>query len=72
VSAVGDAFKALRQVLLMQANIERLEGSVDKIGADLTGLAEAVASLRDRVSRLEGFVDGAAAVAASRKKLRDS
>jgi hypothetical protein len=71
VSAVGDAFEALRQVLLMQANIERLEGSVDKIGADLKGLAEAVASLRDRVSRLAGFIDGAA-VAASRKKLRDT
>jgi t-SNARE complex subunit (syntaxin) len=70
LSTVGDAFQALKQVLLIHANVERLERSVDKLGDDVDGLAQAVGGLRDRVSRLEGFIDGAAAAAKHRPRLK--
>lgn len=70
MSTVGDAFQALRQVLLIHANVERLEKSVDQLGDDVDGLAQALALVRDRVARLEGFIDGAAAVSNRRPRLK--
>jgi t-SNARE complex subunit (syntaxin) len=66
---VGDAFQALRQVLLIHANVERLERSVGQLGDDVDGLAEAMSNLRDRVSRVEGFIDGATAASRNHPRL---
>ena len=69
MSTVSDMLKGLRQVLLMEANIARLERSVDSLGGDVDGLAECLSALRDRVSRLEGFIEGAAAVSQTQPRL---
>lgn len=61
MTTVSDALKALREVVLIHANVERLESSVDKMSDDIDGLADGVGVLRDRVARLEGFLEGAAA-----------
>ena len=60
MSALGDAFKALREVVLMQSHIERLQDDVRTLTSDLDGLGTLVALLRDRVSRIEGLIEGAA------------
>lgn len=70
MSTVGDAFQALKQVLLIHANVERLERSVDKLGDDVGDLAQAVGALRDRVSRLEGFIDGASAASRASPRIK--
>jgi hypothetical protein len=49
VSLYGDAIRALRQVILLD---ERVRNS----SADLARLAQEIADLRDRVSRLEGML----------------
>jgi hypothetical protein len=49
VSLYGDAIRALRQVILLD---ERVRNS----SADLARMAQEIADLRDRVSRLEGML----------------
>ena len=60
MSAIGDALKALRTVLLLQDDVRILKQTAVAQGQHLARLAEAHADLRDRVSRLEGMIEGAA------------
>jgi hypothetical protein len=60
VSAIGDALKALRTVLMMQEDVRLLKETVNSQSERLARLAEAHGALRDRVSRLEGVIEGAA------------
>ena len=66
MSALSDAMKAIREVLLLQSRVDGLDKRIATVADDMDGLADLVASLRDRVSRLEGIIEGAA-MAASRK-----
>lgn len=65
MSAIADAFQALRSVMLLQANVERLERNVEGMASDLKGVKDYAASIDTRVARLEGFIDGAAAASAA-------
>ena len=67
MSTFGDALKALRQVVLLQSRLDQMDGRIVKLGADLDGLVDAVGSLRDRVSRLEGVIEGAAMATRQRR-----
>lgn len=68
MSAIGDAFNALRTVLLLQDDVRQLKESVARQSERLTRLAEAHVDLRDRVSRLEGMIEGAAMAAGNRQR----
>lgn len=63
MSGLGDALKAVQTVLLLREEVRLPKEASQAQSARLTQLAEAHASLRDRVSRLEGFIEGAAAAA---------
>ena len=67
MSAIGDALKALRSVLLLQEEVRLLKESAQAQSERLTRLAEAHGGLRDRVSRLEGVIEGAAMAARQRR-----
>lgn len=60
MSTLGDAVKALRTVLLMQEDVRSLKDAAQAQSERLAKLAEAHAELRDRVSRIEGMIEGAA------------
>ena len=60
MSAIGDALKALRTVLMLQEDVRLLKQAAVMQGEQLARLAGAHADLRDRVSRLEGMIEGAA------------
>jgi hypothetical protein len=60
MSTMGDAFKAFQSVLLMREDIRSLKDAAKEQSERLAQLAEAHAALRDRVSRLEGIIEGAA------------
>ncbi|OYY90444.1 MAG: hypothetical protein B7Y45_07445 [Sphingomonas sp. 28-66-16] len=60
MSTLGDALKALRGVLLLQDEVRALKEAVQAQSERLVRLAEAHSELRDRVSRLEGIIEGAA------------
>ena len=67
MSAVGDALKALRNVLLLQEDVRRLKEAGVMQSEQIARLAEAHGALRDRVSRLEGVIEGAAMAARQRR-----
>ena len=67
MSSIGDALKALRTVLLMQEDLRVLKEAVGAQSERLARLAEAHGELRDRVSRLEGVIEGAAMVSRQRR-----
>lgn len=67
MSAIGDALKALRTVLLMQDDVRMLKETVSAQSERLLRLAEAHGALRDRVSRLEGMIEGAAMASRQRR-----
>ena len=58
MSVIGDVFGAFQEVVLIKANVDRLQGNVAKMADDIAGLADGLALLRDRVSRIEGYLDG--------------
>lgn len=64
MSVFGDAIAALRQVVLIQSRLDQLDQRISRMGDDVGGLADATLALRDRISRLEGVIEGAAMAAA--------
>lgn len=60
MSAIGDALKALKNVLLLQQDVRQLKEAGVAQAERVTRLAEAHMALRERVSRLEGVIEGAA------------
>ena len=69
MSAFSDAMAAIRDVVLMQANIEELEKDFSDMSADLKGLQDHVASISMRLARLEGMIEGAAIVTGRQPRL---
>jgi archaellum component FlaC len=67
VSTIGDALAAIRQVILMQQRMDQLDGRITQLVADVDGLTDALSNMRDRVSRLEGIIEGAAMAARQRR-----
>jgi hypothetical protein len=71
VSTIGEALKALRTVLLMQDDVRFLKEAATAQSDRLSRLAEAHGDLRDRVSRLEGMIEGAAMAAARQRRIEE-
>ena len=67
MTAIADAVKALRTVLSMQDDIRALKDAASAQSDRLSRLAEAHGELRDRVSRLEGVIEGAAMATRQRR-----
>ncbi|MGJ3629178.1 hypothetical protein AB5I41_24165 [Sphingomonas sp. MMS24-JH45] len=59
--------KAIRNVLLLQEDVRQLKEMAANQGNRLAALANAHADLRDRVSRLEGVIEGAAMAGRQRR-----
>ena len=67
MSTIGAALGALRAVLLLQDKVAQLASTVEAQSGRLQRLSDAHAGLRDRVSRLEGVLEGAAMAARQRR-----
>ena len=67
MSVFGDAVGAIRQVILMQSRIDQLDSKMTTLTSDLGGLTDALVDVRDRVSRLEGVIEGAAMASRQRR-----
>ena len=67
MSVFGDAVGAIKQVILMQTRIDQLDQRMSGMVADVDGLTDVLADLRDRVSRLEGVIEGAAMASRQRR-----
>jgi len=51
----------------MQQRMDQLDGRITQLVADVDGLTDALSNMRDRVSRLEGIIEGAAMAARQRR-----
>lgn len=71
MSVVGDTMKALRNVLLLQEDVRQLKDMAASQGGRMAALAEAHADLRDRVSRLEGLIEGVAMAARRQPRIEE-
>jgi hypothetical protein len=60
LSTIGNVFDALRSVILLQSRIDQLDQRMARMSGDMEGLTESMYALRDRISRLEGMIEGAA------------
>jgi hypothetical protein len=60
VSAFGDAFAALKNVILMQDKLERMQTQIDATANDLRGLKDYAVEIDKRVARIEGVMEGVA------------
>lgn len=57
MSALGDAVGAIKSVLLMQTNLERLERVVERQDQDIGGLREAMTLMNNRLIRIETMIE---------------
>lgn len=67
MSAGEKAFGVIKAVFTMKDQLDDLGKDLATLGQGVARLAEAHADLRDRVSRLEGVVEGAAMVSRQRR-----
>jgi predicted nuclease with TOPRIM domain len=57
LSALGDAFTALKNTMLLQERIESLRGDMSRNADDLRTLTEKVLTLDKRVVRIETMIE---------------
>jgi hypothetical protein len=69
VSAGEGAFGVFKTILTLKDQLDGLDRDVAQLGGRLAGLAGAHGDLRDRVSRLEGVIEGAAMAAAQQRRI---
>jgi hypothetical protein len=71
VSALSDAFAALKNVMLLQERLEGVQKGVDRLGADLRDLNRYAVEIDKRVARIEGVMEGyqRASTAPSQRRL---
>ncbi len=69
MSAGEKAFGVFKTILTLKDQLDGLGRDVAQLNGRLVGLAGAHGDLRDRVSRLEGMIEGAA-MAAGRQQRR--
>ena len=65
----SDIGTALKNVVLMQANLERMERSAERQDRDIAGLREVMAKFSERLVRVETIIDEGLANARSRRSL---
>ena len=65
----SDIGTALKNVVLMQANLERLERTAERQDRDIAGLREVMAKFSERLVRVETIIDEGLANARSRRSL---
>ena len=58
MSALGDALAALRKVILIEANLARVEKDVDALADEIRTTRDYAASIDRRVAMIEGTLRG--------------
>jgi hypothetical protein len=69
MGVLSDVGSALKNVLMMQGNLERLERNAERQDRDIAGLRDAIGRVSERLVRVETIVDEAREVARSQRAL---
>ena len=71
MGAIGDILAGIKQVILLQENVSRLQREVENIAQDVRRVRDYAGEIDKRVARIEGVMEGygrASAQAAPRPK----
>ena len=71
MSSLGDAFAALKNVMLLHERLEGVQKDVERLTTDLRDLNRYAVEIDKRVARIEGVMEGygrAAGASASRQR----
>ena len=60
MGAVGDILAGIRQVILLQENVARLQRDVESLAQDVRRLRDYAGDIDKRVARVEGVMEGVA------------
>ena len=66
MSSRGDAFAALKNVMLLHGRLEGVQKEVERLSDDLKGLNRYAVEIDRRVARIEGVMEGYGRAAAAR------
>lgn len=69
MSGLGEAFLALKNVMLLHERVEGLQKELEQLARSQGDLGKSVVSIDNRLARLEGFIEGASAASAKSAKL---
>lgn len=61
MSGLGEAFLALKNVMLLHERVEALQKELEGLATGQKDLNRSVTDIDRRLARLEGFIEGAAA-----------
>jgi hypothetical protein len=67
MSATDSAWNVLKSLVLYQETIKAMRDDMAALSRDVAALSAAHVDLRDRVSRLEGIIEGAAMASRQRR-----
>jgi hypothetical protein len=70
VSSVGDAFAALKNVMLLHERMERVQKDVERLTDDLKDTNRWTAEIDRRVARIEGVMEGFQRASATTRRPR--
>lgn len=58
MSAVGDILSGIKQVILLQENVSRLQRDVENLAQDVRRIRDYAGEIDKRVARIEGVMEG--------------
>ncbi len=58
MGAVGDILAGIKQVVLLQENVARLQRDVENLAQDVRRIRDYAADVDKRVARIEGVMEG--------------
>lgn len=64
MSSLGDAFAALKNVMLLHERLEGVQKDVERLTADVKDLNKYAVEIDKRVARIEGVMEGVARASA--------
>ena len=69
MSAPGDVLSGIKKVLLLEESVTRIEKNFDILSGDVRRTRDYAESIDRRVTRLEGFIEGATAASGQQARL---
>lgn len=70
MGTVGDILAGIKQVILLQENIERLQRDVESLARDVGRIRDYAGDIDRRVARIEGVMEGYGRAAAASPRHR--
>lgn len=70
MGAVGDILSGIRQVILLQENVARLQRDVESLAQDVRRIRDYAGEIDQRVARIEGVMEGYGRATASAPRLK--